>query len=281
MRYLLIISLLLCSCLSFSQIDKFNSFVKKLPDRNQTVNDFGKFLSRNESDTLNEELQDYLKRSSNAIVVVTLESLTDPKTDKEFSIEEAAMAYFNSWGVGDKEKNNGVMLMISREPRRVRIQVGSGLENMLTNDVCQQIVDNNLVPDFEAGSFYTGIQEAVRAIEYQLDHPSTAQAIAPYLRPAIKSEIKEKPYGHNNPVIAFSIIGGIILVCFLYVKYGKPLSSGWFTRNGYTTNDWTLFGTHSYRGSSGGGGSSSSGGYSGGGGYGGGSSSGGGASGSW
>jgi uncharacterized protein len=214
--------------------------------------------------------------------VVTLESLTDPKTDKEYTIEEAALAYFNTWGVGDKEKNNGVLLMVSRNPRKVRIQVGTGLETILTNESCQQIVDNNLVPNFKEGLFYTGIIEAVTAIENRLDNPATAlqQAIAPQLQSTVvRNAAIEKPYGNNNKVIGFSIIGGILLICILYLKFGRPLSSGWYTRDGYIprSDKWGSFHGYSSGGSWSSGGSSSSGGGS----YGGGSSSGGGASGGW
>ncbi|MFL5743119.1 MAG: TPM domain-containing protein [Niastella sp.] len=284
MRNFLILFLLLSSVFAFSQQKELNSFVKKLPVPHKAVNDFGRFLTSSERDTLETELKSYLKQTTNAIVVVTLESLTDPKTEKEYTIEEAALAYFNTWGVGDKIKNNGVLLMVSRNPRKVRIQVGTGLGNILTNESCQQIVDNNLVPNFKQGLFFAGIKEAVIAIEQRLDNLALAaqQATAPYLTPTIiQHESVDKPYDNNNPVIGFSIIGGIILVCILYLKYGRPLSSGWYTRDGYIPrDDWNLFGSHSSGGgwSSGG---SSGGGSSGGGSYGGGSSSGGGASGGW
>ena len=273
MRYLLIISFLLYGVFSFSQQE--HSFVKKLPDKYQTVNDFGKFLSRNEKDTLDQEMREYLKRTTNAIVVVTLESLTDPQTDKTYTIEEAALAYFNAWGVGDKEKNNGVMLMISREPRKVRIQVGTGLENILTNESCQAIIDNNLVPDFKEGLFYPGLKEAIKAIENLLDHPAAAdqqQAVAPHMQPAIVNrESVNEPFKKKSPVIGFSILGGILLICILYIKYGKPLGSRLYASKGYypISSDWNSFHRHSSGGSSGGGS------------YGGGSSRGGGASGSW
>jgi uncharacterized protein len=287
MRYLLILSLLLCNFFSFSQ--EKSSFVKKLPVPHKAVNDFGRFLTSSERTTLEIELKSYLKRTSNALVIVTLDSLTDPETKKEYTVEEAALAYFNTWGVGDKEKNNGVLLMISRSPRKVRIQVGSGLDNILTNENCQEIIDNNLVPNFKEGSFYTGIKEAITAIEQRLDNPAPAaqQATASYLRPTIKTEIKEKPYGNNNPVIGFSIIGGILLACMLYLKFGRPLANKLYASKGYypASDDWNGFHRHSSGGgwSSGGssGGGSYGGGSYGGGSYGGGSSSGGGASGSW
>ena len=285
MRHLLIVSLLLCSALSFSQQKELNAeFVKKLPEPKMAVNDFGRFLTGSEKDTLEFELKDYLKRTTNALVVVTLESLTDPKTEKEYTVDEAAQLYFNAWGVGDKVKNNGVLLMISRNPRRVRIQVGTGLGSILTNETCQGIVDNNLVPNFKEGLFFPGIKEAVTAIERQLDNPPSVDqenAIAPYLKPAlIKSYTVDAPYKKRNPVMGFAVIGGILVVCILYIKFGRPLSSGWYASSGYSSRSHHESSFHGYSsggGWSSGGSSFSSGGSS----YGGGSSSGGGASGSW
>jgi uncharacterized protein len=280
MRHLLLLYLLLCSVFSFSQ----TSIVKKLPVPHKAVNDFGRFLTSGESDTLQTELKNYLKRTSNAIVVVTLESLTDPETEKEYAIEEAALLYFNTWGVGDKVKNNGVLLMVSRNPRRVRIQVGTGIETILTNEACQDIVDKKLVPHFKQGLFYPGIKEAVIAIEQLMDNPPAVDkqnATAPYLKPTIvNSESIEDPYKKRSPVIGFLVIGGIVVVCILFFKYGRSPSSGVYASNGYTSRSshYNSFHNYSSGGSwSSGGSSYSSGGSS----YGGGSSSGGGASGSW
>jgi uncharacterized protein len=280
MRHLLLLYLLLCSVFSFSQ----TPFVKKLPVPHKAVNDFGRFLTSSERDTLETELKHYLKRTSNAIVVVTLESLTDPETEKKYTIEEAALLYFNTWGVGDKVKNNGVLLMVSRNPRRVRIQVGTGIETILTNQTCQEIVDNNLGPNFKQGLFYPGIKEAIVAIEQRLDNPPAADqknAMAPYLKPIVSSGSIDAPYEKRSPVIGFAIIGGILVVCILFFKYGRPLSSGFYTRDGYRSRSSRYNNSfHSYSsggGWSSGGSSFSSGGSS----YGGGSSSGGGASGSW
>lgn len=283
MRYLLVLFLICSSTFLFAQ-EETSTFVKPLPVPHRMVNDFSGFLSSSQKKTLQKELASYFKQTTNSIVIVTLDSLTDPKTKKEYTIEEAALMYFNTWGVGDKVKNNGVLLMVSRSSRRVRIQVGSGLEAILTNDACQEIVDNNLVPNFKQGLFFAGIQEGVAALEQRLDHPLPAdqqEAMAPYLRPIVTKNtstvsVQEEPAW----VIGFAIIGVIVAVCILVFKFARPLSGGWYTRDGYIPRFHNGDSFHGY--SSGGGwsscGSSSS---SGGGSYGGGSSSGGGASGGW
>src|SRR4051812_28341651 len=133
MRYFFLLSFILLSAVSFAQKKEASPFIRPLPVPHRSVNDFGKFLDENERAWLEKELNNYHLKSGNAIVFISLDSLTDPKTKKQYTIEEAALLYFNKWGIGDSIKNNGVLLMASKQPRRVRIQVGTGLETVLTN----------------------------------------------------------------------------------------------------------------------------------------------------
>lgn len=180
MRYTLTLFILLFSVFSFAQKKKTTDpFVRPLPVPHKAVNDFGKFLSASERTTLEIELANYQATSGNAIVFISLDSLTDPKTKKQYTIEEAAFLYFNTWGIGDSIKNNGVLLMVSRSPRRVRIEIGRGLETILTNSKCQTIIDDRLVPNFKKGLFFTGIKEAVTDLRSLLDNPPAAATEQP------------------------------------------------------------------------------------------------------
>ncbi|WP_240348467.1 TPM domain-containing protein [Longitalea arenae] len=167
--FFLVISVVFNSFCAFAQITKAPSFVRPLPVPHRAVNDFAKFVNENEKALLEKELVAYHTRTGNAIVFISLDSLTDPATKKQYTIEEAARLYFNTWGIGDSIKNNGVLIMASKSPRRVRIEVGKGLEIILTNEFCQQIIDEKLVPNFKQGSFFAGIKEAVEAIVIKLD----------------------------------------------------------------------------------------------------------------
>jgi uncharacterized protein len=296
MRYIATIFLLLCSVLSFSQKkETANSFVRALPDTGKAVNDFGKFLTGDGWLWLENELSAYRERTGNAIVIITLDSLTDPQTKRTYTIEEAALLYFNTWGIGDSIKNNGVLLMASRNPRRVRIQTGKGVQNVLTDYACQVIVNETLVPDFKTGAFFKGVKEAVYAIENKLDKP--AQAVES--TPAVLSDsdlhivrLNDSDFhGYKSPgigpeivIVCLFLIVPIALVVFV-IRMIKQ-KGGWYSNTGYNNYDtyhrssnwssgrsWSSGGSSS-SGSSGG---SSSSGSS----YGGGSSSGGGASGSW
>lgn len=296
MRYIVTIFLLLCSVLSFSQkIENENSFVKELPDSDKTVNDFGKFLTSDGRLWLENELAAYRERTGNAIVIITLDSLTDPKTKKAYTIEQAALLYFNTWGIGNSKKNNGVLLMASRNPRRVRIQVGTGVQNVFTDYTCQAIVNETLVPNFKTGAFFKGVKEAVHAIENKLEHPAQVVESAPVAQSAQEqytSPIDDSDFhGYKSPGIGpeVIIVGLFIITAILVYVFANRMAKqkgGWYSNSGYNTYDsfhsssnwssgrsWSSGGSSS-SGSSGG--SSSSGGS-----YGGGSSSGGGASGSW
>jgi uncharacterized protein len=296
MRYIATIFLLFCSVLSFSQkTETENSFVRALPDSGKAVNDFGKFLTGDGRLWLENELAAYRERTGNAIVIITLDSLTDPQTKIAYTVEEAALLYFNTWGIGDKVKNNGVLLMTSRNPRRVRIQTGKGVQDVLTDYTCQVIVNETLVPNFKTGAFFKGVKEAVHAIENNLENP--AQLVDS--TPAVQSESEQYIgrvddsdfHGYQSPGIGPElVIAGLLLIMVIaiYVVAARTAKQkgGWYSSRGYDTydSDYSSFnrsfgsGWSSGRSSSSGssGGSSSSGGS-----YGGGSSSGGGASGRW
>lgn len=175
MRFLLLFTAFFITTISFAQHKKAVPFIRPLPVPHRAVNDFGKFLTDSEKQYLEKELVSYHNRTSNAIVIITLDSLTDPETKKEYTIEETAQLYFNTWAIGDSIQNNGVLLLVSRKPRKVRIAVGKGLESILTDETCQQIVDEQLVPSFKQGLFFTGMKEAVEALERVLDNPPHPQ----------------------------------------------------------------------------------------------------------
>lgn len=97
--------------------------------------------------------QDLDKRFGAQLVVVTIVSLQGE------SIEEYANELFRKWGIGDRKKNNGVLLLISKEDRRFRIEVGYGLEGALTDGYTGEVLDG-MVPYFRNGDYSAGIADA-------------------------------------------------------------------------------------------------------------------------
>lgn len=243
MRNRLLLFLLLISVGVFAQQKPSSSFIKDLPQPARAVNDFGKFLTASEKEYLENELGAYLQRSGNAIVIISLESLTDPATKKEYSVEEVALQYFNKWGIGDSAKNNGVLIFISRQPKRARITVGTGLETILTNIVCQEIIDTKLVPAFKAGLFFSGLKDAVTAIEDKLNPPPPVQQgveapAQPHL--PVSSDFRGYSSDSNwgNYITFFVFLGIGVLIFYGVIVAIIKEQRGHYNSSGYHNHRW-------------------------------------------
>ncbi|MBL1141607.1 MAG: methanol dehydrogenase [Proteobacteria bacterium] len=81
-----------------------------------------------------------------------------------YSIEEYGVRLGRHWGIGQKEKNNGVLLIVAKKERKVRIEVGYGLEGMLTDVISSSIINREIVPQFKKGKFKSGIERGTIAI---------------------------------------------------------------------------------------------------------------------
>lgn len=193
--------------------------------------------------TLEQQLAAEEQASSNQLVVVTLNSLED--TD----IADYGYQLGRHWGIGQKGKDNGVLLIVAPHERRVRIEVGYGLEGKLTDALADAIIRNEITPAFKRGDFYGGIQAGVTAIIGVIHGEYEASASEPPVWPLI-----------IFLVVLFLVLG--VMGAFGGGSYGGGLGGGY--GGGYGG------------GSHGGGGFSRGGGFGGGGGgFGGGGSSGG------
>lgn len=115
-------------------------------------------ISSSKQAELEEKLRQFERDTSNQIVVVTFPSLEGGALE-DFSIRLA-----DAWKIGQKGKNNGVILLIFKNDRKVRIEVGYGLEGVLTDAASKLIIENEIVPRFREGKFDEGIERAVDAI---------------------------------------------------------------------------------------------------------------------
>lgn len=122
------------------------------------VNDFGKVLSKDFTTKLDHQLIDYKNKTTNEIAVTTID------TTGNQSIEEYAHALFNQWGIGNKEKENGVLLLFAMKDRHMRIEVGRGLEGDLTDIESKHVITDVITPEFKKQHYEQGIQKGVDAI---------------------------------------------------------------------------------------------------------------------
>lgn len=220
--------------------------------------------------TLIQKLAEHEARSSDQLVVATIPSL------KGEPLERYANELFRHWGLGQDDENNGVLLLVARDDRKVRIEVGYGLEGTLTDLHSKLIIENILVPSFRQGDFPGGISSATDEIIGVLSG-NAAELEARYLRNN-KDEWRSTDFEWLPFVFIilwFSFFFGSLIFIFLAVEYGRKIGPGQYKWLGVTVD--TRSSGRSSGSSSSSWSSSSSGGFSGGGG----SSGGGGASGSW
>jgi uncharacterized protein len=218
-------------------------------------------------ETLETKLKDLEDKSGIQLVVATVKSLQGG------DIETYANELFRAWKLGEAKKNNGVLLLVAPTERKVRIEVGYGLEGTLTDALSQVIIASAIVPRFKANDYPGGIERGVDGIISVL----TTDAEEWHAKTRVRSEDQQGLFDVLFPLLLFLVV----VFIFRYMVGNAGGTSGTLARrNGRTV--LIPYGGSTWGPSSGWSGGSSWGGSSGGGfSGGGGSSGGGGASGSW
>ena len=233
------------------------------PSPPKLVNDYANILTPDQKSALENKLVEFDKTTSTQITVVIVPSLEGK------DIADAATELGRKWGVGGQKNNNGVVLMVSYGDRKLNISPGYGLEKVLPDITCQQIIDGFIKPNFKGQDYYRGLDEGTDAIIQ-----------------AAKGEFKApagyyKSKGLSPGKVFMAII--IVIILISLISRGGGGGGGFMSRRGYRGfNGPTIF-PFPIGGGGGGGwvGGGSSGGGGGFGGFGGGSFGGGGASGDW
>ncbi len=259
-RFLLFIPFILLSFCVSAQIDKV---IPKKPNPPRLVNDFANILTAEQEHALENKLVAYNDSTSSQIAVVTINSL------EGYDIAEYGIALGREWQVGGKEFSNGIVLLVAKDDRKVRIEVGYGLEGAIPDITGKAIIDNDITPNFKLGNYYRGLDKATDDI--------IKAAAGEYKAPQGYGKKKGKGIG-------FGTIIFILIMIFLFSGRGGGRGGGVASRRGF--NDvgagWIIGSLLGGAGRGSGGGWSGGGGGGGGfGGFGGGGFGGGGASGSW
>ena len=225
------------------------------PDR--YFNDYAHVVPAATAQQLNDNLAQFERDTSSQVVVAVF-----PKMESDSSIEDYAQRIAQSWGIGQKDRRNGVALLVFVQDRKISIQVGYGLEGALPDAIAYDIRANQITPRFRQGDYAGGLTAGVTSIEQAIrgEYKGSGQTLA---------ERNRKSSGKVNfiPILIFFIILMIVMSRqkrrgYGYSGFGGPYIGGW---GGGSGGGW----------SSGGGGGSFGGFSGGGGGFGGGGSSGG------
>jgi uncharacterized protein len=146
----------------------FATHALEVPYLTGRVTDDAELLDAEARRELGELLAAHERKTGNQVVVLTIASLEGENLD------EFTHRVFNAWGLGQKGKDNGVLLLVAPAERRLRIEVGYGLEGQLTDVEAGRIIRNLIVPAFRDGDFARGIGDGARAIVAKLEGQAVA-----------------------------------------------------------------------------------------------------------
>jgi uncharacterized protein len=223
------------------------------PPPQQYFNDYAQVVSPATASQLNQTLEDFERQTSEQILVAIF-----PTMQSDSSIEDYTVRVARSWQVGQKDKNNGAVLFVFVQDHKMFLEVGYGLEGVLPDALCKQIIDEQISPRFKAGDFAGGLTAGVQSIlaATKGEYKGTGQTVA-----------DNQTLGHSIAPLGFILFIVIIII---------------FSRGSGIFLPWLLLSSSGSSRGWGGGFSSGGGGFSGGGFSGGGGSfGGGGAGGSW
>ena len=136
----------------------FPAFAVDVPFLTGRVTDNAQILSDETRKAVTANLKAHEEKTTNQIAVLTVPTLDG------VSIEEYAVTVFNTWKLGQKGKDNGVLLIVAPKDRKMRIEVGYGLEGTMTDGIAGSIIRNAITPFFKNNDYDRGIDEGVRAI---------------------------------------------------------------------------------------------------------------------
>lgn len=142
----------------FLTILVFQLVALKVPKLQGHINDYGDVLSTREKSDLENYLIQFEQTSSIQIALLTIKSLEGE------NLEDYSMRVADAWKLGQKENDNGVLLLIAMQEKKLRIEVGYGLEAALTDAKSGYVIRNYIVPGFKSGNFYSGISSGIAAI---------------------------------------------------------------------------------------------------------------------
>ncbi len=138
---------------NFSSIEKF----KNSKTKGVIINDYDHILTTSQKENLREIIYNYYQKTTRQIAVVTTDTLYSYSDIHKFSID-----LFNYWGLGTKEENNGLAIVLCKPCRQISIATGLGTQLVLTDSICKNIIDTTMLPKFKNQKFYEGIHAGIK-----------------------------------------------------------------------------------------------------------------------
>jgi len=184
------------------------------------VVDNAQILSAYTRQSLSDSLKAHEDRTGNQIAVLTI-----PTLDGE-GVEDYALKVFNDWKLGQKGKDNGILILVAPNERRMRIEVGYGLEGELTDGTAGQIIRNIMTPKFKNGDYDGGITDGARAVVMVLERGSSPGLEDGVLKKSKSPQFEEPDLPITMRILLGAFIFGIIGL-FTFLGIVTP-GMGWF-----------------------------------------------------
>lgn len=136
----------------------------RIPPAEGRVNDFVELFTKDEEKSLDSLLKNIQKNTSIQVALATIDSTMLG----DFTLEDYALEMLRAWGIGEKRKNNGILVLIAPPMRRMRVENGYGIEKYLSNEETKEIVDTVFIPHFKEGQFFEGAKNGIMALIQKL-----------------------------------------------------------------------------------------------------------------
>jgi uncharacterized protein len=186
---------------------------KEVPFLAARVNDLAGLLQPADRERAEAKLADLERKTGAQVAALTVDSLEGD------TIEDYAVRVFQTWKLGRKDVNDGVLFVVARQERRMRIEVGYGLEARLTDARSRQILDDIVRPQFRAGNFAAGIEAGLDAI---------ASVIQGASLPPPRREPAMRQVGSIVGLLFFAFMFLSVIGTFSVIALLTPGTAGWF-----------------------------------------------------
>ena len=214
-RVLVRLSAILFLCLTFLSLPA--SADPQFPPLTGRVVDDAYLLTAGDKASIEADLKALEDKSSDQLVVYTTKSL------QGYPIEEFGYRLGRAWGIGQKGTNNGVILIVAPTERKVRIEVGRGLEPQLTDALSRLIIQNTIMPRFKRGEFSAGIKAGVQDIRDAMLGDAEA----------VKQRAAERPIKKRNANDSEALLTLIVIIAiFIFVIWAQSQQGGPTSRYG-------------------------------------------------
>ena len=187
------------------------------PAPDHYFNDYARVVNTATADQLNGLLENFERTTGNQVRVAIY-----PKMQSDSSIDDYTVRVARSWGIGQKTRNNGVILFVFIQDRQMFVQVGYGLEGVLPDALCKQITEYEIKPRFKAGDYAGGLTAGVNAILAATRHEYKGTGATVY---------EQKHHGAGPyPAILVWLFPGLFILLWLLSRSSRK--HGWIIGSG-------------------------------------------------